>query len=97
MFIWLSTYLVGICFQLMIPCLFGSHLADKTDRLSFNLYESNWPDMSPKFKSTMIIVLEVTKQPINMYTSLDLFIISLPTFVRVSVRLNIELTIFQDS
>lgn len=67
----------------MIPCLFGSHLADKTDQLSFNLYECNWPDMSPKFKSTMSVVLEVTKEPINMFTSFNLFIISLPTFVQV--------------
>lgn len=83
-FIWLSVHLLACSFQLVVPCYFGSFLADKTDQLSFKLYDSNWPDMSPKFKSTMSIVLEVTKAPISMCTSWNLFVITLPTFVRVS-------------
>lgn len=84
-FIWNCMYLISCCIQLMIPCYFGSLLADKTAQLSFNLYESNWPEMSPQFKSTMRVVLEMTKKPINLCTSWNFIIISLPTFVVVSV------------
>lgn len=82
-FIWLSGSVISCCFQLAIPCYLGSYLADKMDQISFNLYESNWPDMSPRFKSTMIIVLELGKQSVNI-CAWNLFIISLPTFVSVS-------------
>lgn len=83
-FICMAGYLIMNCYQLMVPCFFGSLLTDKTDQLSFSLYESNWPDMSPKFKKILCVVLEATINPNNMYTSWDLFIISLPTFVSVS-------------
>lgn len=87
-FIWLIAVLMASCVHLIILCFCGSLLAGKTDQLSFNVYESNWPDMSPKFKSTMSIVLEVTKEPINIFTTWNLFIIALPTFLRVSVIAN---------
>lgn len=81
----LSTSIISLCLQLAIPCYLASHLADKTDQISFNLYEANWTDMSPKFKSTMTIFLGATKEPFNMCTAGNIFNISLPTFVRVSL------------
>lgn len=98
-FIWSCMYLISCCIQLMIPCYFGSLLADKTEQLSFNLYESNWPEMSPKYKSTMRVVMETTKNPVKMCTSWNFVIISLPTFVVVSgianqYRFYLEITFF---
>lgn len=84
-FLWAFGYLIICSLQLIIPCFLGSLLSDKTNQLSFSLYESNWPDMSPMFKSSAMVIFETTKKPLIMYTTLNLFTISLPTFVSVSV------------
>jgi hypothetical protein len=52
--------------QILLPCYFATNLTLASQQLSTSLFHSNWLNESPKFKSTMKIVMEMSKKKIEV-------------------------------
>lgn len=76
--------IIGQALQVFVPCYFGSILLEATKQLSLDMYNSQWPDQSTKFKLSMLILSERLSKPVTLYANKKVISISLPTFVSVS-------------
>lgn len=76
-------YLIGMIFEIFMPCYYGSMLQVKSEQLLVGLYRSNWMPQSRKFKSSMLIIGQRAMQPIIPLVGGGLLALALPTFVAV--------------
>lgn len=76
--------IIGQALQVFVPCYFGSILLETSKKLSFEMYNSQWPDQSKEFKLAMLILSERLNKPVELYANKKVISISLPTFVNVS-------------
>lgn len=78
-------YLLGLVFQIFLPCYLGSVVKAKSGRLLRAIYESNWTEQSADYKMAVIVFAERTKQEITPKAG-SMFALDLPMFLSVSVR-----------
>lgn len=77
-------YLMCVTVQIFVPCLSASEVTENSERLPYFLFECNWIEQRPQFKSSMLIFVERAMQPIIPMAG-GLFQIGLPRFVAVSI------------
>lgn len=70
--------------EIFLPCFFGTELTSKNDEIANALYSSNWPDLSEKFKKTLIIFVEFLKRPRIMMSG-KIFTLTLFSFLTVII------------
>lgn len=85
--IFLGWCFVIVSLEILVPCIFGSIVTEKSRIIPINLYGSNWPDQKRGFHSTMRILMERATEPIVLETYKGAFKIALPTFVAVTKSL----------
>lgn len=78
-------YIVGMIFEILMPCYYGSKIKEKSEQLPTQMFSANWPEQSKEFKSCMLIFGERAIRPISPFAG-GILALSLPTFV--SVRQN---------
>lgn len=75
--------LVAMTMEILLPCYFGSRLADASQRLQGRVFASRWPERSVWFRRVMRVFVERAGRPILLRTTAGFFRIDLPTFVAV--------------
>lgn len=80
----LDGYLMCFCFllQLLLPCLFGEFIKIGMERLSTNLYLTNWYDLKLKDQKSFLIVLGMTQREYELKAA-GLYNINMNTFIQV--------------
>lgn len=86
-------YIVGMIFEILMPCYYGSEIKAKSELLPARMFASNWTDQSKRFKSSMLIFGERSLRPITPFAG-ALLPLALPTFVSVSFFYWWDLVIF---
>lgn len=81
--LFLLAYLLGILYQIFLPCYCGSLIADLSADLVTDLYRSAWIGRGKRVKTIMLEMMERAKRPIVMTVYMDLADIQLTSFVRV--------------
>lgn len=79
------SYLWSVTVQIFMPCLSASEVTENSERLPYFMFECNWIEQRPQFKSSMLIFAERAMQPIIPMAG-GLFQIGLPRFVAVSIQ-----------
>lgn len=70
--------------QVFVPSLYGSILLDRSIDMTRTIYLSNWIERNRKYKQAMQIFTVRTFKPMTIYAG-GVFLLSLPTFVSVSI------------
>jgi hypothetical protein len=60
----LLLFMIPMILMTLLPYYFSTNLTLASEKLSTSLFHSNWLNESPKFKSTMKIVTEMSKRKI---------------------------------
>lgn len=79
----LLMYICCMTVQLAVACYCASGLTHHSKLVPFSIYNSNWIEMSPRFKKAMLIFVERALNPLEPMAG-GLFIVGLPLFVSVS-------------
>lgn len=77
-------YVLGLVFEIFLPCYIGSIVLAKSQQLLPAVYESNWIEQSVEYKTSLLIFGERAKRPIAPMAG-GLFALELRTFLSVSV------------
>lgn len=77
-------YIVGMIFEILMPCYYGSIIKAKSEKLPERLFASNWVEQSKQFKSSMLIFGERALRPIAPFAG-AILPLALPTFVSVTI------------
>lgn len=75
-------YVLGLVFQIFLPCYLGSVVKAKSDRLLRAIYASNWIDQSAEYKFAVLMFGERSKRVIAPKACL-VFALELPMFLSV--------------
>uniref|UniRef100_A0A3F2ZEB1 Odorant receptor n=1 Tax=Phlebotomus papatasi TaxID=29031 RepID=A0A3F2ZEB1_PHLPP len=80
----LDGYLLCFCIvlQLFLPCLFGEFIKIGMERLSTNLYLTNWYDLKLKDQKSFLIVLGMTQKKYELKAA-GLYDINIYTFIQI--------------
>lgn len=78
--------LYGLVLLILLPCYFGTLIMFKSDRLSTDIYSSNWMRMDIGHRKIILIFQERLKRIANILVG-RVFVLSLVTFTSVSVGL----------
>lgn len=78
-----GVYTICAAVQLLVPCFWASQLTEKSEQLTRCIFNSNWIEQSHSFKSTMMIFVERSLDPIVPKAG-GLFDVGLPIFVSVN-------------
>lgn len=79
------SYLLSVMVQIFMPCQSASEVTDNSERLPYFMFQCNWLEQRPHFKSSMLIFAERAMKPIIPMAG-GLFQIGLPRFVTVSIQ-----------
>lgn len=82
-------YSFSMITQIFIPSYFGSTVYIKTEKLCYNIFESNWTPTSLKYKRSMQILVERTLRPITIYAA-GIFELNLTTLLKVNQSLSFK-------
>lgn len=77
-------YVLGLIFEIFLPCYIGSVVMAKSEQLLPAVYESNWIEQSAVYKASLLIFGERAKRAIAPKAG-GLFALELPMFVSASV------------
>lgn len=78
-------YIIGMIFEILLPCYYGSEVSAKSEQLGPLVFRSNWLEQSQRFRAAMLIFAERAKRSIAPFAG-GLFALALPTFVSVRSR-----------
>lgn len=78
-------YVLGLVFEIFLPCYIGSIVMAKSEQLLGAVYQSNWIEQTPVYKSSLLIFGERAKRRIAPKAG-GLFALELPMFVSVRSR-----------
>ncbi|RZC39969.1 7tm 6 domain containing protein, partial [Asbolus verrucosus] len=84
-FYMLLTYGTAVSVQVFMYCWFGNQIEVKSSELSYAVFESNWTGLPPAVKKNFIIFVLRVQRPLKM-AALNLFYLSLETFVKVNLK-----------
>lgn len=68
--------------QVFLPCYYGNKISLASEKISSTLFHSNWIDHDAKYKSSVKIFLENSKQPIKI-SALGVLNIDYETFTTI--------------
>jgi hypothetical protein len=74
--------MVPMILMTLLPYYFSTNLTLASKQLSTSLFHSNWLNESPKFKSTLKIVMEMSKKKITV-KSFGAFEVNLEKFLMI--------------
>lgn len=77
-------YVLGLIFEIFLPCYIGSIVMAKSKQLLPAVYESNWIEQSTVYKASLLIFGERAKRVIAPKAG-GLFALELPMFVSASM------------
>ena len=80
--LFLNEYII----EIFLPCYYGSSVLEKSKSLTTDIYKSNWIQQNPKFKKSLMILVERTFRPIATFVA-GLFGLNLTTFISVDIRI----------
>lgn len=86
-----AAFIFVFLFQIFLMCMFGQELMSEFDRLSFQLYSSNWPAIiaatkrnEPKSCHKMLIIFMESLKEDKQIMIGKVFALNLKTFTSVS-------------
>lgn len=82
-FLRLTTYMIPMVLQILIPCYFGNEVSISSEKLSVNLFHSEWFKENKKFTTAMKLFMENTKHSIVINAAEGLFRVNLGAFLRI--------------
>ncbi|CRK90092.1 CLUMA_CG003810, isoform A [Clunio marinus] len=78
-FIRLFSYLILMLVEIYLPCYFGNEITLKSEKLSENLFHSDWPEENKKFRSNMLVAMEKMKRSFKI-AAFGVFGVNMKTF-----------------
>lgn len=69
--------------EIFVPCFFGSVVMEKSRKLTYDAFNSNWMAHGPLFRKSLSILVERTFRPVATFAG-GLFLLQLPVFLSVS-------------
>lgn len=78
-------YILGMIFEILMPCYYGSIIKEKSEQLPTQMFSANWSEQSKKFKKSMLIFGERAIRPVSPFAG-GILALSLPTFVSVRLQ-----------
>lgn len=78
----LSSYMIPMTLEILMPCYFGSEMISASEKLSARLFHSNWMDKPKDFKCAMKIFMENAKKPMKL-TAFGIFELTLESFLKI--------------
>ncbi|RZC39909.1 7tm 6 domain containing protein [Asbolus verrucosus] len=81
-FYMLLTYGNAVLVEVFMYCWFGNEIEVKSSNLSYAIFESDWTSLSPDIKKNVIILTISVQKPLKI-SALNLFYLSLETFVKI--------------
>lgn len=71
--------------EIFVPCLFGSIALEKSQRIGWKIYESNWIAQDKRFKQAFLIFIQRSTFPIHLSVN-RVFFLDLGTFLKVTAN-----------
>lgn len=78
----LSSYMIPMTLQILMPCYFGSEMMLASEKMSMSLFHSDWTRESMEFKIAMKIFMENTKRPMKL-SAFGVFELTMENFLKI--------------
>lgn len=82
-FLFSVVYSSAMITEIFIPSYFGSVLISKSEKLTYDIFKSNWISAPKKYTRAMQILVERTLRPITIYAA-SVFMLNLTTLLKVN-------------
>ncbi|CRK86981.1 CLUMA_CG000794, isoform A [Clunio marinus] len=81
-FVRLFSYLIPMLLEIYLPCYFGNEITLMSEKLSENLFHSEWPEENKKFRFNMLVAMEKMKRSLKI-AAFGVFGVNMNTFTDV--------------